>query len=252
MTWQKYEQHKAKSSIHASIAPTGLISLTRGVQEEFKVQPGKTDYAQLYFNAEINCIGIEFLRTATTDSLKIIFRGPKKNNGFSISAKSFLNHFERLPTGTRIYNVLHRDNMLVIDLNSMEQKAASIHTDDALTLASRISFKGTKPSYYKFNNTKKIYINNWRTLYRDLIIRLYKEFPMEMDKILKHPNDPNFKGLVSSPDKITRFDLWEQVIPNYDTYFYTNKNANDIIRSLRVFFKHIGIPSSSLEFGLRN
>lgn len=254
MAWQKYESNKSRANIRASISPAGSINLTQGVQEMFRIESGKTDFAQLYFDNEINGIGIELLHARTRDSLKIIFRGPNKRDGFSISAKSFLIHFDRLPTETRIYDIRKQDGMLVIDLDSERKKATtriSISQSDNITLGTHIQYRNTKPIYYQFVAHEKVYVSNWRELYRKIIRELYSRFPHEMRAMFTPQKIEKFNGLISHKSNISRMDLWENLIPECDGYFYTNKSADDIIRSIRILFKHLKLNPDYLKIGLR-
>lgn len=127
MAWEMFLPTNTKSNIRASIANTGSISFTQGVEQKFKLDRNHDKFANIYYDNITQKIGIQFVATKGPATIKTHFR---KEGGFWFSGKPFLLHFDLLPEKTHLYEIAEENGMLVVKLNTArERKNKKIATE---------------------------------------------------------------------------------------------------------------------------
>lgn len=117
---------------------------------------------------------------------------------------------------------------------------------------------GRKPkSFYLTNVEDDIEVSSWKDLYCQIVNLLYNnsDYKKKMQQAFSFGNRGNFAGIISKVEESRgqRGEIfWEQIIPDEPIYFFIQKSAGDLLKAIRVWFKHLNIDQEDLIITLKS
>ena len=120
---------------------------------------------------------------------------------------------------------------------------------DEITLNYDASLTRHKPNRFVFMG-KDIKIEDWRHLYAEMLNILYEAHKERMQIAFDYGNDGKFRNIISDKEENRGLKgeiFWKQLIPGNPVYFRINKSADDIRKTIFIWFEFLGLDPDDLK-----
>ena len=103
----------------ASISNRGIVSLSQGACNQYKLNGNNAKYVQLFYDKDANLIGLKFV--AEKDGAVANVR--QRATSLDFSAKSLLCYYGIMPQKTSMYELSqYDDGMIIIDMKTARER----------------------------------------------------------------------------------------------------------------------------------